>query len=127
MGFLKISGAQLSRRNLRRNGKHRHARPVTIEQAIDQMKIAGAAAPGADRKLSRQVRLRTGRESCDLLVPDMHPLDLALAADRIGQSIQAVANDAIYPLHAGSSEGFHELISDRFSHSGSPSLGPRRR
>src|ERR1700716_4037793 len=96
---------------------------MTIEQAVDQVKIAGAAAPGADRKLSRQVRLRSGRESRNLLMPDMHPLDLALAADRIGQPIQAGADDAIDPLDPGGGEGFHELISDRFSHSGSPSLG----
>ena len=125
MSFLKVSGAELGRRDLRRNGKHRQARPVTIEQAIDQVEIAGPAAPGADRKLSGQVRLGAGRKSRDLLVPDMHPLDLALAADRIGQPIQAVADDAIYPLHAGGSERFHELIGDCFSHDDFP--GPGRR
>ena len=39
-------------------------------------------------------------------------LDLSLAADRIGQPVEAVADDAIYPLHAGGSEGFCKLISD---------------
>jgi hypothetical protein len=88
------------------------------------VEIPWTAASGADRKLSRQVRLRTGRESRNLLVPHMHPFYLALAADRIGQPVQTVADDAIYPLHAGGSEGFHELISDCFSHSDSPSLRP---
>src|SRR5260370_6915690 len=122
MGFLEISGAELGRRDLRRNGKHRHARPLTTEQAIDQVQIARAAAPGADTKLSRQVRLGTGRESRALLVPHMHPFYLALASDRVGQPIQAVADDAIYPLHAGGSEGFCKLISNGFGHDDSRSM-----
>src|SRR5216684_2694746 len=116
MGFLEISGAELGRRDLRRNGKHRYARPLTIEQAIDQVQIARAAAPGADRKLSCQMRFGTGRESRDFLVPYMHPFYLALATDRIGQSIQAVADDAIYPLHTGYSEGLCKLVSNCFGH-----------
>jgi hypothetical protein len=112
MGFLEIRGAELGRRDLRCNGKHGHARPLTIEQAIDEVQIARAATPGADRKLSCQVRLGTGRESRDLLVPYMHPFYLALAPDRIGQAVQAVADDAIYPLHAGCGEGLSKLISN---------------
>jgi hypothetical protein len=112
MGFLEISGAEFGRRDLRRNGKHRHARPLTIKQAIDEMEIAWAAASGADRKLASQMRLGTGRESRDLFVPHMHPLDLALAADRIGQPVQAVADDAIDSLNAGGGESFSKLISD---------------
>src|SRR4029077_20572043 len=111
-----IPGAELGRRDLRRNGKYRHARPVTVEQTVDEMQIARATASRTDRELSCQVRLGTGRESRDLLVPHMHPFDLALAADRIGQPIQAVADDAIYPLHTGCSEDFCELIRDCFGH-----------
>src|ERR1700737_3770624 len=121
MGFLEISGAKLGRRDLRRNGKHWHTRPLTVERAIDEVQIAGAAAPGADRKLSCQMRLGAGRESCDLLVPYMHPFYLALATDRIGQSIQAVADDAIYPLHTGCSEGLCRLVSNCFGHDDSVS------
>ena len=116
MGFLEISGADLGRRDLRRNRKHRHARAVTIEQAIDEVQIAGSAAAGADRELSCQVRLGAGRESRDLLVPDMHPFDLALASQSVGQAIQAVADDAIDPLDARCSEGLRKLISYCFCH-----------
>src|ERR1700742_603057 len=93
------------------------------------MEIAGAAAPGTDRKLSRQMRFGTGCESRDLLMPYMHPLDLALTADRIGQSIQAVADDAVNPLHAGDGEGFRKLVGNCFGHDCSSSMrsmhGPR--
>src|SRR5258707_10592614 len=105
MSFLEISGAEFGRRDLRRNGKHWDARALTIEQPVDEVQIAGSAAPGADGEFPCQVRLGTGRESCDLLVPHMHPFDLALAPDRIGQPVQAVADDAIDPLDTGGSEG----------------------
>src|SRR5258707_14062320 len=110
MGFLEISGAEFGRRDLRCNGKHRDARPLTIEQAIDEEQIAGSAASGADGKLSRQVRFGAGRESRDLLVPDMNPLDLALPTNRIGQPVQAVADDAINPLDRSDMYGFLKLI-----------------
>src|SRR5258706_1027251 len=116
MGFLKIPRAEFGRRNLRRDGKHWHARPLTVEQAVDEVQIAGSTAAGADRELPCQVRLGTGRESRDLLVPHMHPFDLALATDRVGQPIQAVADDAIYPLHTGGGEGFCKLVSNCFGH-----------
>ncbi len=116
MGFLEISGAEFGRRDLRGNGKHRQARPLTIEQAIDEVQIARSTATGADRKLACQMRFAAGRESCDLLVPHMHPFYLSLAADRIGQAVQAVADDAIDPLDASCRESFRKLISDCFGH-----------
>src|SRR3981081_991723 len=122
MSFLEISGAEFGRRDLRRNRKHRHARPLTIEQAIDEVQIARAAAPGADRKLACQMCFSTGRESRDLLMPHMYPFDLALATDRIGQPIQAIADDAIYPLHTGGGEGLCKLVSNCFGHDSSFSM-----
>jgi hypothetical protein len=82
--FLEIPGADLGRRNLCGNSKHRDTRPVTIEKAIDQVQIARPAAPCADSELAGQVRLRTRREGGNLLVPDVHPLDIALTTKRVG-------------------------------------------
>ena len=62
--------------------EHRHARAVAIEEAVDEVQIARAAAAGADGELARQMRLGARRERGDLLVPDMNPLDLALPAKR---------------------------------------------
>ena len=62
------------------------------------------------------MRLGAGREGGDLLVPDMDPLDLALPAERVGQPVQAVADDAVDPLDAGCGEGFGELIGHSFRH-----------
>src|SRR5882672_3770173 len=110
MGFLKISGADLGRRDLRRNGKHRHARAMAVEQSVDEMQVSGPATARAHRELTGQMRLGARREGCHLLVPDMHPLDPTLAAQRVGQSVQAVADDAIDPLYARCGKGFGELI-----------------
>jgi len=51
-------------------------------------RLPGPQLPAQDRELPCQVRLGTGRESRDLLVPHMHPFDLALATDRIGQPVR---------------------------------------
>src|SRR6267378_5903757 len=74
------------------------------------MQIAGAAAAGADGKLTRQMGLGTRREGRDLLVPDMHPFDVTLAAQRVSEPVEAIADDAVNPLHAGCGEYLHKLI-----------------
>jgi hypothetical protein len=78
MRLLEISGANLARWDLRGDGEDRHARAMTVEQAVDEMHIARPATTGTDRKLSGQMRLGAGCEGGDLFVPDMHPFDLAL-------------------------------------------------
>ncbi len=40
----------------------------------------------------------------------MQPLDLALLADGVGQSVQAVPDDAVDALDAGRGEDFGELF-----------------
>ena len=83
---------------------------MAVEQAVDEVQVARPAAAGADGELAGQVRLGAGREGGDLLVPDMDPLDLAVAADGIGQAVQAVADDAVDPLDASGGEDVSELI-----------------
>ena len=55
--------------------------------------------------------LGTRREGGNLFVPDMHPLDLAVAANGVGNAVEAVADDAVDPLDTRRREGFGELIS----------------
>src|SRR5258705_7456401 len=117
MRFLKIISTDLGRWDLCGNGKHRYPRAVAIEQSVDEMEIAGSAAAGANCKLACQMGLGTGREGCHLLMPDMHPVDLALAPERIGQAVQAVADNAINSLDAGRDEDLRKLIGYCFCHS----------
>ena len=75
-------------------------------------RLPGQQFPAQTASSPVKLRLGTGGESRDLLVPHMHQYDLALATDRIGQPVQAVAEDAIYPLHTGRGEGLCKLVSN---------------
>jgi hypothetical protein len=68
------------------------------------------------------MRLGAGRESGNLLMSQMHPLDLSLAADGIRESVQTVADDSVDAFHAGHRECLGELIGNRF-HDRVPILG----
>ena len=65
------------------------------------MQVARSATACTVRERARQVRLCTRRKGGNLLMADMHPLDLALAANGIGDAVQAIADDAVDPLYAG--------------------------
>jgi hypothetical protein len=67
-------------------------------QRIVQVEISGSTAPRAHGQIAGQVRLGAGREGGHLFMPDTDPLNLALATDRIGQPVEAVANDTVDPL-----------------------------
>jgi len=63
---------------MRGDGQDRDARAMAIEEPVDEVEIARAAASGTDRERAGEVGLRPGGEGRDLLVPDMDPFDLAL-------------------------------------------------
>jgi hypothetical protein len=84
---------------------------VAVEQAIDEVQIPGPAAASTNGELTRQMCLGTSREGRDLLVPDVDPLDLAMSPQRVGEAVEAIADNAIDPLDASRSQGLHELIS----------------
>ncbi len=63
--------------DLRGDGEHRYAGAMAVEQAVDEMQVAGPATSGADREATGEVRLGAGREGGDLLVADVHPFDVA--------------------------------------------------
>jgi hypothetical protein len=80
---------------------------VAVEKAVDQMQIARPAASGTDRQFADQMRFGAGG---DLLVTDVQPFDLALPANRIGQAVEAVTDNAVDPFDAGDSESFGKLV-----------------
>jgi hypothetical protein len=112
MGLLKIPGADLRRWNMRGDTEHWHTRAVAVEEAIDEMKIPGSAATGADGKLPREMRLGTCRKGSHFLVPDMDPFDLPLATKRVGEPVETVADNAVDPLDTCCDEYVRKLIRD---------------
>ena len=101
MGFLKVAAADLAGRNLGRDRQHRRAAAVCIEQAVDEMKIAGPARTGTDREPAGDLRFAGGGEGRHLLMPDMDPVDRLPLAQRLGQAVQAVADHAEDTFHTG--------------------------
>jgi hypothetical protein len=62
------------------------------------------------------MRIRAGREHGDFLVPDMQPLNAAMAPQCIGEAIEAVAHDSIDTLDTSSGERFDHLVCNSACH-----------
>jgi hypothetical protein len=62
----------------------------------------------------RGQRLGTSREGGNLLMPDMQPFDLSLAAYDIGEAVEAVTDDTVDALDACERKGLSELVCDAF-------------
>ena len=105
---------------MRGDGNNRQPGPVAVEQSIDKMEVAGTAASGTDRKRAGDMRIGAGRERGDFLMAHMQPLNAAMPAQRIGEAVQAVPNDAVDPAHAGRRKRFHHLVGNGFCHVCSP-------
>ena len=116
VSLLEIAGADLGRGNMGGDRDHRHTRAVTVVQAVDQVQIARAAAAGADRELTGQIRLGAGGKGGDLFVAEVQPGDPTMAAQRVGEAIQAVADDAVNALYAGGGEGLDHLVGNSCGH-----------
>src|SRR5260221_13329900 len=91
--LLEIAAADLGGGDLRGDRQHGHTRPMRVEQAVDQVQIAGSAGAGADRKLASDVGFAGCCEGSHLLMAHMNPFDLAAAAQRFRETIEAVADN----------------------------------
>lgn len=99
-----------------RDGQHRYPRAMAIEEPVDEVQVARSTASSADREIAGQMRLSASGESGDLFVPDMHPFDFSLAPNCVCQTVEAVADNAIYPLNPRRDEVLAQLICDRSRH-----------
>ena len=93
---------------------------MAVEKAVNEVQIARPAAASTNGQLARQMRLGTSRKGGDLFVPDVDPLDLALASQSVGEAVEAIADNAIDPLDAHRGQGLRELIGYCFWHLCSP-------
>src|SRR5262249_53976964 len=114
--LLEIGAADFGARDVGGDREHRHAAAMAVEQAVDEMQVAGPAAAGTDGEFAREVRLGAGGEGRGLLVAQMHPRDLLLLAQRIGETVQRIADHAVDALDARDIEGFGHQVGDGARH-----------
>jgi hypothetical protein len=74
------------------------------------MQITRAAAAGADGQFSGQMGFGAGGEGRALLMAHMDPLDGSLTAQRVGKSVERIADDAIDALDAGFSQSLRHKV-----------------
>jgi hypothetical protein len=55
--------------------QNRHAVALTVEQAVDQMKVAWTTATGAHSKASGEMSFSPGCKSCGLFMTHVNPVD----------------------------------------------------
>src|SRR5450756_2475643 len=95
MGLLEVARPDFRARDLRRDREHGRIAPVRVEEAVDEVEVAGTAAPGARRQSPGQLRLRASGEGARLLVAHVHPGEFPASANCVRERIQAVTDDAI--------------------------------
>ena len=81
--------------------EHRLVVAVAVEQAIDEMQVAGPTTARTHREASGGRRLGTRREGCHFFMAHMHPGDLADPTQAVAQAVEAIAGDAPDALDAG--------------------------
>src|SRR3979409_1446547 len=94
MGLMKIAAPDFAGRNLRGDRQHGGAAAVSVEQSIDEGKIARPTRPGTYRKLARDLRFTCGGESGHLFMSNVNPIDRLSFAQRLGQTIQTITDYA---------------------------------
>ena len=99
MRLLEVLRADLGARDVRGDRQHRHPAALRVEETVDQMQVARAAAACADRQLSGQRGIGGRRERGRLLVTDVLPSDFTGAPDRVGEAVEAVAGQAVDTAH----------------------------
>ncbi len=62
------------------------------------------------------MRLSPGGKGGDFLVTNVQPVDSAMTAQRICDSIKAIAHDPVDAPNASCGKGFNQLVGNGFGH-----------
>src|SRR5262249_57688138 len=99
VSLLEVISANLATRNLRSNREDRSHTAMRVKKTIDQVQVPGATTPGARGQLSSQLGFGARSKCSCFFVADVDPVALSVSARTIGNRIQAVAHNALDPLH----------------------------
>src|ERR1700677_2382347 len=100
MSFLKISGSDLTTWNMRCDREYWSIAAMSIEESVDQVKVAGTAAATAGRQFPVELSLGACRKRGSFFVAHVNPLNFAVYSQSIRHRIQAVAHDAVKSFDA---------------------------
>ena len=113
MGHLEIVHPHLALGDVGGDRQHAGPAPVGIIKAIDQVKIAGAAAAAAHGQVTGQLGFRTGGKGAHLLMPHVDPFDGFFSAEGVRNGVQTVSHNAVNALYSRFFQDFNKLISYR--------------
>src|ERR1700730_9671826 len=97
-------------RNLRSQGQDRRAAPMSVEQTLDQVGIAGAATAGAHGQAASELGFGGRGEGPSLFIAHIHPFDSAATCDRVHDRVEASPDAAVDPLDSRQPEHLYELL-----------------
>jgi hypothetical protein len=116
MSFLEVTSTDLTAQDMRRNREYRSIAAMSIEESIDEVKTAGAAAAAADREFPAELSLGTRSKRRSFFVTDMDPFEVSIYSQSIRHRIQAVTNDAINSFDTNSNKSADQLICHSMCH-----------
>ncbi|SVK54523.1 Uncharacterised protein [Acinetobacter baumannii] len=122
MGFLEVAAADFAGRDVRGDRQHRHMVAVAVEQAVDQMQVAGAAGTGAHRQLAGELGFGAGGEGGHLFMAGAQPSDGAHAVQAVAEAVERIAGHAPNAFYAGLIQRFGDQCGYGLLH-GSPKHG----
>src|SRR5258707_4217257 len=96
--------------------QNRYAIALAVEQAVDQMKVAGTAAAGAHRKAAGKMSFSSRCKCSGLFMTHVDPFDRLSSPQRVGKAIERVANHSVDTLHARFFESFDQILGCNFAH-----------
>nr|GEU28584.1 hypothetical protein [Tanacetum cinerariifolium] len=107
---LEIIDADFRARNVRGYCEYRHAAALAVEQAVNQVQVAGTAAARAHGQLAGEVRIGAGCKGSAFLVAHVDPGDALLAAQRVRETIERIAHHAVDAPDARLGQGAGQIL-----------------
>src|SRR6478672_6849590 len=116
MSCLEIIDSDFAAGDVGGDCQNRHAIALAVEQAVDQMKVAGTAAPGTYRKALGKMSFSSRCKCSGLFMTHVNPVDRLSSPQRVGKAIERVANHSVDTLHARFFESFNQILGCSFAH-----------
>src|SRR5258705_955251 len=95
MRRLEIIDADFAAGDVGSDCQNRHAIALAVEQAVDQVKVSWAAAPGAHSEVSGKMSFGARGKSRGLFVPHVNPVDRLSPPQRVCNAVERGSDDSV--------------------------------